>query len=97
MTHTLDPEYAVRVSERFPGRSFSAGIDLGVQLIDVQPRATEARAEQREELTRQHGYFHAGVSAALVESLVKHGERCPRPRSVTPSNQSEYSRVQAAL
>jgi len=41
---------------------------LGARLIEVQPGATEIRAGRQEELTQQHGYFHAGVSAALADS-----------------------------
>jgi uncharacterized protein (TIGR00369 family) len=41
---------------------------LGARLADVQPGITEIRADLREELTQQHGYFHAGVSAAIADS-----------------------------
>jgi uncharacterized protein (TIGR00369 family) len=41
---------------------------LGARLADVQPGITEIRANRREELTQQNGYFHAGVSAAIADS-----------------------------
>lgn len=44
----------------------------GARLADVQPGITEIRANRREELTQQHGYFHAGVSAAIADSACRY-------------------------
>jgi uncharacterized protein (TIGR00369 family) len=62
----LDPAYAQRIRESFGRQGLMR--HLGASLVDVQPGITEIRANRREELTQQHGYFHAGVSAALADS-----------------------------
>jgi len=64
--HPLDPAYAQRIQESFERQGLMR--HLGARLADVQPGITEIRAKRRDELTQQHGYFHAGVSAALADS-----------------------------
>jgi uncharacterized protein (TIGR00369 family) len=62
----LDIDYAERIRESFGRQGLMR--HLGARLMEVQPGVTEIRAGRREELTQQHGYFHAGVSAALADS-----------------------------
>ena len=40
---------------------------LGARLTELKPGHAELRAAFREELTQQHGYFHAGVSGSLAD------------------------------
>ena len=40
---------------------------LGTRLTELKPGMAELRASFREELTQQHGYFHAGVSGSLAD------------------------------
>jgi uncharacterized protein (TIGR00369 family) len=62
----LDTTYAQRIRESFGRQGLMR--HLGARLAYVQPGITEIRANRREELTQQHGYFHAGVSAAIADS-----------------------------
>lgn len=41
---------------------------LGAEMISVAPGACEIRVAFREELSQQHGYFHAGVTGAIADS-----------------------------
>jgi uncharacterized protein (TIGR00369 family) len=41
---------------------------LGAELTAVRPGECEIRVPYREELTQQHGYFHAGVTASIADS-----------------------------
>ena len=61
-----DTGYAQRIRESFGRQGLMR--HLGARLADVHPGIIEIRADRREELTQQHGYFHAGVSAAIADS-----------------------------
>ena len=41
---------------------------LGARLVDLQPGLAEIHVSHRQELTQQHGYFHAGVSGAIADT-----------------------------
>lgn len=41
---------------------------FGARLVGVAPGEVEIELDFREELTQQHGYLHAGVVAAVVDS-----------------------------
>lgn len=41
---------------------------LGAEMISVAPGASEIRVAFRDELSQQHGYFHAGVTGAIADS-----------------------------
>jgi uncharacterized protein (TIGR00369 family) len=41
---------------------------LGAEVVALQHGHCEIRVRYREELTQQHGYFHAGVTAAIADS-----------------------------
>jgi hypothetical protein len=58
-----DPRYERRVRQSFAGQGLMS--HLGAQLAELRPGFCEIRAKYREELTQQHGYFHAGVSPQL--------------------------------
>jgi uncharacterized protein (TIGR00369 family) len=42
---------------------------LGAELTELSPGECEIRVRHREELTQQHGYFHAGVTASIADSV----------------------------
>jgi uncharacterized protein (TIGR00369 family) len=60
-----DPQYQQRVRESFSRQGFMK--HLGARLTELKPGHAELRAAFREELTQQHGYFHAGVSGSLAD------------------------------
>jgi uncharacterized protein (TIGR00369 family) len=60
-----DPHYERRVRESFFRQGFMK--HLGARLTELKPGMAELRASFREELTQQHGYFHAGVSGSLAD------------------------------
>ena len=41
---------------------------LGAEMAALAPGECEIRVPYRAELTQQHGYFHAGVTAAIADS-----------------------------
>ena len=41
---------------------------LGAELTELSPGECEIRVQHRGELTQQHGYFHAGVTASIADS-----------------------------
>jgi len=60
-----DPDYDRRVRESFSEQGLMK--HLGARLTALQPGMAELRANYRQELTQQHGYFHAGVSGSLAD------------------------------
>ena len=61
-----DPEYRRRVQESFARQGLMK--HLGAELVSLQPGGAEIRVPFRPELTQQHRYFHAGVTAAVADS-----------------------------
>ena len=61
-----DPQFAARVQESFERQGLMK--HLGARITQLQPGSVEIRALFRPELTQQHNYFHAGVSAAIADS-----------------------------
>lgn len=62
----IDPNYAARVRTSF-GRQ-QAMVLLGAEMTEVGPGMTEIVLPFREELTQQHGFVHAGIITAIVDS-----------------------------
>lgn len=60
-----DPNYEARVRRSFAQQGLMK--HLGARLTDLRPGEVELRADHRDELTQQHGYFHAGVSGSLAD------------------------------
>jgi len=60
-----DPNYEQRVRQSFSQQGLMSY--LGARLTELKPGMAEVRAAFREELTQQHGYFHAGVSGSLAD------------------------------
>jgi uncharacterized protein (TIGR00369 family) len=61
-----DPNYERRVRDSFSRQGLMK--HLGARLAALKPGHAEIRAAHRDELTQQHGYFHAGVSGSLADS-----------------------------
>ena len=61
-----DPDYAARVRTSF-GRQKAMAL-LGAQMTQVEPGITEIVLPFREDLTQQHGFVHAGLITAVVDS-----------------------------
>jgi len=61
-----DPEFAARVRASFARQRFMA--TLGATLERVAPGEITIAFMQREELTQQHGFLHAGVMTSIADS-----------------------------
>ena len=61
-----DPDFERRVRESFARQR--AMETFGARLLRVAPGEVEIGFEFREEFTQQHGYLHAGVVTALVDT-----------------------------
>ncbi len=61
-----DPGYARRVRESFARQGAMALI--GAELTELAPGYCAISVKPRPELSQQHGYVHAGIVAALVDS-----------------------------
>jgi uncharacterized protein (TIGR00369 family) len=61
-----DPGFAERVRESFARQRLMQAI--GARLVGVAPGAVEIALPYREDLTQQHGFLHAGVIAAVLDS-----------------------------
>jgi uncharacterized protein (TIGR00369 family) len=61
-----DPDYERRVRESF-ARQRAMGT-LGMRLLRVAPGVVEIGLDFSEALTQQHGYMHAGIVAAAVDT-----------------------------
>src|SRR5215469_5115052 len=61
-----DPDYGMRVRTSF-GRQQAMAL-LGAQMTEVGVGMTEIVLPFREELTQQHGFVHAGIITAIVDS-----------------------------
>ena len=61
-----DPEFESKVRESFVRQKFMT--TLGSRLVSVAPGRVEIEVSFRDELTQQHGFFHAGVTGSIVDS-----------------------------
>jgi len=61
-----DPAFGSRVRESFARQAVMATI--GAQLERVDAGRVDIRLPFRDDLTQQHGYFHAGVIATIADS-----------------------------
>jgi uncharacterized protein (TIGR00369 family) len=61
-----DTEREQRVRESFSRQGFMR--HLGARITAFAPGECEIQVPHREEMTQQHGYFHAGVAAAIADS-----------------------------
>lgn len=61
-----DPNFEARVRASFARQRVME--TFGARLVGVAPGEVAIELDFREELTQQHGYLHAGVVAAVVDS-----------------------------
>ena len=61
-----DPGFAARVLASFARQGLMQS--LGAHLEDIRPGFCEIRLPFREGLSQQHGFFHAGATAAIADS-----------------------------
>ncbi|HEX6184706.1 MAG TPA: PaaI family thioesterase [Pyrinomonadaceae bacterium] len=61
-----DPDYERRVRESFARQRAMETLDM--RLLHVAPGEVEIGLGFREDLTQQHGYLHAGIVAAAVDT-----------------------------
>ncbi len=61
-----DADFEARVRASFARQRVME--TFGARLVRVAPGEVEIALDFREELTQQHGYLHAGVSAALADT-----------------------------
>ena len=61
-----DPDFVARVRADFARQGLMA--TLGANLVNVAPGAVTITLPFRADLTQQHGYLHAGVVTAIVDS-----------------------------
>jgi uncharacterized protein (TIGR00369 family) len=61
-----DPDFAARVRASFERQGFMRS--LGAELTVVEPGFCEIRLPYREDLSQQHGFFHAGTLGAIADS-----------------------------
>jgi uncharacterized protein (TIGR00369 family) len=63
---TFDANAERKVRESFLRQGFMQ--HLGASLVSIAPGSCEISVPFRAEMSQQHGYFHAGVSAAIADS-----------------------------
>ena len=61
-----DPEYEAKVKESFSSQKYMNFI--GAKITDLAPGFCEIQLPFKEELTQQHGYFHAGIIGTLSDN-----------------------------
>jgi uncharacterized protein (TIGR00369 family) len=61
-----DPSYEARVRASFARQR--AMHTIGARLVRVEPGEVEIEMPFRDDLTQQHGFLHAGIVTALVDS-----------------------------
>lgn len=62
----VDPNYEEKVRSSFVRQRFMDFI--GAKLIEIHPGYCEIHLPYREELSQQHGFFHAGVIGTLADN-----------------------------
>lgn len=66
MSEPRNPDYEQAVRESFSAQALMK--TLGARLERVDPGEVEIRVPFREDLTQQHGFLHAGVVTAAMDS-----------------------------
>lgn len=60
------PDYQDRVRASFGAQAFMETI--GARITHLAPGAVDLTLDKRDDLCQQHGYLHAGVTTALLDS-----------------------------
>lgn len=61
-----DPDWDDRVRKSFALQHFMK--HLGAELVHVAPGAVDIELNMRQDLTQQHGFFHAGATSSIADS-----------------------------
>lgn len=61
-----NPDFETAVRDSFAQEGLMT--HLGAVLTSVEPGTVQIEVAYRPELTQQHGYFHAGVTTAIVDT-----------------------------
>jgi acyl-coenzyme A thioesterase PaaI-like protein len=86
-----DPAFEARVRESFGRQRLMEFI--GARLRQVAPGKVEIEAPVRKDLSQQHGYLHAGVVTALIDSACGPGGPSPSVREAVVTNHSRETTV----
>jgi len=63
---SLDPNYERKVRESFSRQGFMKFI--GAKLAEVKPGYCEIHVPYKDELSQQHGFFHAGIIGTIADN-----------------------------
>jgi uncharacterized protein (TIGR00369 family) len=80
MSEPKNPNFEQVVRNSFAAQRFMATI--GARLTRVVPGETEIRVSFRADLTQQHGFLHAGVVAAALDSACGYAALSLMPEGV---------------
>lgn len=61
-----DPDWEAKVRASF-AKQGAMGL-IGAQLVELRPGYCEIHLPWREDLTQQHGFFHAGIISTVVDT-----------------------------
>lgn len=61
-----NPDYAARIRDSFARQDFMT--HLGAELGEIAPGSVDIVLPFRDQLRQQHGFFHAGTTAAIADS-----------------------------
>ena len=61
-----DPDFESRIRASFARQGVMRLI--GASIVRVEPGAVDIELPFRDDLTQQHGYFHAGISSTIADS-----------------------------
>ena len=61
-----DPDYAARVRASFARQG--AMQLIGARMVELRPGRCAIAIAHRQDLTQQHGYIHAGIVSAIVDT-----------------------------
>lgn len=75
-----DPDFAARARASFDHQRAMAL--LGARMTTVEPGVVEIVLPFREDLTQQHGFLHAGVVTAIVDSACGYAALTLMPQGV---------------
>ncbi|MCV0428133.1 MAG: PaaI family thioesterase [Roseibium sp.] len=61
-----DPDWETRVRSSFAAQKFMDF--LGAEMTHLSPGGVDLELRLRDELTQQHGFFHAGATSSIADS-----------------------------
>ncbi|MES0881709.1 PaaI family thioesterase [Roseibium sp. SCP14] len=61
-----DPNWETRVRSSFGAQNFMK--HLGAEMVHLAPGGVDLELRMRDDLTQQHGFFHAGATSSIADS-----------------------------